>query len=216
MSFTLLWSKILNSSLWVKESKETRLVWITLLAMKNRAGLIQSSVVGLADRAKVSPEECEEALRVLTSPDPNDTSKIEQGIRLRVVPGGWEVVNHDLYRFSSEEKRELWRQQKADQRAKTPGRKPGRPRKEPKASNVPLPGEAAYVKIAEQEGQATAERLMDQGQEVPGSFPEVSEVPPGPNEHEQISQQNQGRPEDKRKPIQQALSPEEEDGWEQV
>lgn len=116
--FTLLWQKILNSSLWVKESKETRLVWITILAMKDKAGKVYASVVGLADRAKVTPEECREALIVLLSPDLEDTSKVEEGRRIREIPGGWEVVNHDLYRFSTEEKREFWRSTKAEERSK--------------------------------------------------------------------------------------------------
>jgi hypothetical protein len=116
--FTLLWGKILESSIWVKETKETRLVWITMLAMKDRVGRVQASVVGLADRAKVSVAECRKALEVLMSPDPDDTSKVEEGRRLREIPGGWEIVNHDLYRFSTDELRELWRRQKADQRAR--------------------------------------------------------------------------------------------------
>lgn len=114
--FCLLWQKILQSSLWVKESKETRLVWITLLAMKDKDGRVISSMVGLADRAKVSVNECREALEVLMSPDPDDTSKVEGGIRIREIQGGWEIVNHDLYRFSTEAKREFWRQAKAQER----------------------------------------------------------------------------------------------------
>lgn len=114
--FTLLWSKILDSSIWIKGSKETRLVWITLLAMKDYQGRISSSVVGLADRAKVSEDECRKALRVLLAPDPDDTSKVEAGRRIREVQGGWEIINHDFYRFSTEAKREFWRQQKAEQR----------------------------------------------------------------------------------------------------
>lgn len=116
--FALLWGKILDSSIWVKESKETRLVWITMLAMKDRNGEIQSSVIGLANRAKVTHEECKAALKILLAPDPDDTSKVEDGRRIREIPGGWEIINHDLYRFSSEEQREFWRRQKAEQRAK--------------------------------------------------------------------------------------------------
>lgn len=116
--FALLWGKILDSSLWIKETKETRLVWVAILAMKNQEGVVQSSVVGLADRAKVSVEECRKALKVFLSPDPDDTSKVEEGRRIREVPGGWQVINNDLYRYSTEEKREFWRQQKADQRAR--------------------------------------------------------------------------------------------------
>lgn len=116
--FTLLWSKILNSSIWVKESKETRLIWITILAMKNKDGIVQSSVIGLADRAKVTVDECRKALEVLLSPDPDDTSKVEEGRRLKEVSGGWQVINHDLYRFADETKREVWRLDKERQRAK--------------------------------------------------------------------------------------------------
>jgi hypothetical protein len=114
--FALLWGKTLDSSLWVNESKETRLVWLTLLMMKNSEGIIQSSVVGLADRAKVSPPEAKAALKVLLSPDPDDSSKVEEGRRIREVPGGWQIVNHDMYRFSTEAKREFWRTSKAEQR----------------------------------------------------------------------------------------------------
>lgn len=112
----MLWGKILDSSIWVKESKETRLVWIALLAMKDSEGKVMAAVVGLADRAKVEPEECKVALKVLLSPDPDDSSGVEQGRRIREIPGGWQIVNHDLYRFSTETKREFWRMQKAEQR----------------------------------------------------------------------------------------------------
>ena len=115
-TFALLWGKILDSSLWIKEAKETRLVWVTILAMKDASGEVQASVVGLADRAKVKVEECREALRVLTSADPDDTSGVEEGRRLIEIAGGWQVVNHDIYRFSTEAKRAFWREEKAKQR----------------------------------------------------------------------------------------------------
>lgn len=70
----------------------------------------------MADRAKVSDDECRKALKVLLSPDPYDTSKVEEGRRIREIPGGWEVINHDFYRFSTEAKREFWRVTKAEQR----------------------------------------------------------------------------------------------------
>jgi hypothetical protein len=149
--FALLWGKILQSSIWVKESKETRLVWITILAMKNADGQIQSSVVGLADRAKVSADECRTALAVLLAPDPDDTSHVEDGRRIREIPGGWEVINHDLYRFSTEAKREFWRQSKAEQRQK---KKPRRRR------STPSPGETAAVKLAADGNQTAADAIL--------------------------------------------------------
>jgi hypothetical protein len=122
-TFCLLFGSILRSSIWVQENKETRLVWITILALKDKDGCVYASKVGLADSAKVSPEECAAALVTLLSPDPNDTSGVYEGRRIVEIPGGWRVINNDLYRFSTEAKREIWRQQKAVQRAKKPHRK---------------------------------------------------------------------------------------------
>ena len=120
--FALLWSKILDSSLWIQGSKETRLVWVTLLAMKDSKGIVQASVIGLADRAKVTVEECRDSLQVLLNPDPEDTSKVDDGRRIREVRGGWQIVNHDLYRFSTDVKRAIWRESKANQRAQAAGK----------------------------------------------------------------------------------------------
>lgn len=115
--FTLLWNKILRSSIWIQENKETRLVWITILALKDRDGNVHSSLIGLADSAKVTVEECTAALEILLAPDANDSSGVEEGRRIRAIQGGWQIVNNDLYRFSTESKREFWRQQQAEYRS---------------------------------------------------------------------------------------------------
>lgn len=165
--FALLWSKILDSSVWVKGSKETRLVWITLLAMKDSKGEIYASVVGLANRARVTDEECKKSLSVLLSPDQDDTSGVEDGRRLRVIPGGWQIVNHDLYRFSTEAKREFWRTQKAEQRAKA--EQPKKPRREraPKGTERPSgKSDSNYIRILEESGQAAADEYLDRRNKI--------------------------------------------------
>jgi hypothetical protein len=137
--FTLLWSKILDSSIWM-EAKETRLVWITMLAMKDAEGKILAVPKALAHRARVSEEECRRALEVLLSPDPESSTQVEDGRRVREIAGGWEIVNHELYRFSTEAKRAFWREQKAQQRAvKVDGRR--------KKRGGGLPGEETYLKM---------------------------------------------------------------------
>ena len=109
-------------------------------------------MVGLADRAKVGDDECRKALQIFLSPDPNDTSKVDEGRRIREIPGGWQIVNHDLYRFSTEAKREFWRQQKALQREKAAQKK----RK--KMSSGPSGKETRHVEQFEA-GDRTAEEL---------------------------------------------------------
>lgn len=114
--FVMLWSKTLRSSIWINGTKEDRLLWFTLLMMKDSEGRVYSSLPGLAHTARLTVEECLESLGKFLNDDPDDTSGVEGGRKLREIEGGWEVVNHDLYRFSTAEKREFWRQQKEDQR----------------------------------------------------------------------------------------------------
>lgn len=114
--FTLLWAKILRSSLWTRESKETRLVWIAMLALKDRNGVVEGSVEWLASAARVSLDECAEAIKVLESPDSGDTSGVDEGRRIKPVRGGWQIVNHDHYRFATDTKREFWRQYQQEYR----------------------------------------------------------------------------------------------------
>lgn len=147
--FTLLWSKMLYSSIWVKGTKEDKLVWVTILMMKDKDGLVYSSVPGLARMAGVTDLECKECLDKFLNPDPDDSSKVEEGRKLREVPGGWQVVNHDLYRFSTEEKREFWRKQKAEQREAAAAGKRKKKTKVPR--NVPTYGEKMEDQKAREE-----------------------------------------------------------------
>jgi hypothetical protein len=104
--YTKLFSSILDSTVW-QESKETRLVWVTLLAMKNRYQIVEASVPGLAKRAGVSLEECEDALKRLREPDPYSRTKQHEGRRIEPVEGGWLIINGERYRdcMSEEERR---------------------------------------------------------------------------------------------------------------
>lgn len=116
--FTLVWAKILDSSIWM-EDKETRLVWITLLAMKDKDGIIQASKKNLAHRARVEPEECERALEILLNPDEETCTQEYEGRRIKEIEGGWLILNHDKYRFSNEAQRAFWAEDKAKQRQRS-------------------------------------------------------------------------------------------------
>jgi hypothetical protein len=116
-TFSLLWGSIIHSSLWIRGTKDARLLFISMMAMRDSEGVIRSSFIGLADAAKIKPEECKVALSELMSPDPDDSSGVEDGRRVREVSGGWQIINHEHYQFSTESKREAWRMRKAKQRA---------------------------------------------------------------------------------------------------
>src|SRR3990167_6106902 len=123
--YTKLFGTLIGSSLWRLEPDATRLVWITMLAMANREGVVEASVPGLADFARVGLEECRDALRRLGGLDPESRSAEYGGRRIEAVDGGWRVLNHAKYRekMSCDDRREYMRQKQAEyrERAKQAG-----------------------------------------------------------------------------------------------
>lgn len=97
MSYTKLFSEILDSTVWRLPS-HSRLVWITMLAMADRDGEVRASVPGLADRARVERAHCEQALAVLMAPDPDSRTPDHEGRRIEKIDGGWRLINHAKYR----------------------------------------------------------------------------------------------------------------------
>lgn len=96
MSFVKLHGTILDSSIW-SEPSDTRIVWITMLAMANQHGIVEASVSGVARRAAVSVEATKEAIGRFLGPDP-DSRDGTTGERIEIVPGGWLILNHANYR----------------------------------------------------------------------------------------------------------------------
>lgn len=95
--YNKLFSKILDSSIWL-ESDTTRIVWFTLLAAMDQDGFAQfASVPNLAHRARVSVEAAEKAVKTLESADPNSSDPDNEGKRIERVPGGWMVLNCQKY-----------------------------------------------------------------------------------------------------------------------
>jgi hypothetical protein len=95
--YTKLFSSILDSTVW-QEDKDTKLVWVTMLAMKNRHQIVEASVPGLAKRAGVSINECQASLEKLKAPDPFSRTKENDGRRIEDVEGGWRILNGEKYR----------------------------------------------------------------------------------------------------------------------
>jgi hypothetical protein len=114
--YTKLYSTILDSSIW-SASNSTRLVWITMLAMATKNGIVHASVDGLARRANVSLEETETALALLSSPDPHDKSGVNDGRRIIPMQGCWELVNFEFYREAKSidaVRKQQWRTKKVN------------------------------------------------------------------------------------------------------
>lgn len=118
MQFTKLFNSILDSTIW-QEPLETKVVWITMLAMSDRNGELFASVPGLAKRAGVTLAQCEAAIACLSSPDAYSRTKAHEGRRIKEIDGGWALLNHAKYRalLSAEERKEYNRRKQAEYRS---------------------------------------------------------------------------------------------------
>ncbi len=97
MAYVKVHASILDSSVWLEDDR-TRIVWFTLMAMANRDGIVEASVPGLANRARVPRRSCEAALEIFMAPDPDSRTPDHDGRRLEKVPGGWRLLNYEPYR----------------------------------------------------------------------------------------------------------------------
>ncbi len=117
--YSKLFGSIVTSTIW-REDKETKILWITMLALKDKNGLVEGSVPGLADMARLTIDETVAALEKLRSPDPYSRTQEREGRRIDDVEGGWVVINHRKYRdkMNADERREYLRVKQAEHRAK--------------------------------------------------------------------------------------------------
>ena len=95
--FSKLVPEIIQSSIW-NESSEVRIVWITMLAVKNQDGYVRGDAATLSRLANVPAESVRQALEKFQQPDPLSHTPANEGRRIEPAPGGWIVLNHDIYR----------------------------------------------------------------------------------------------------------------------
>lgn len=118
-TYTKLFSNIIHSTIW-QEPAEVKVVWITMLAMKDRDGNVMSSLPGLANAAGVSLEVCRAAVEKFKQPDPWSSSKENEGRRIQDIDGGWFILNHHKYQemMSLEDRRAYWAMKQREARAR--------------------------------------------------------------------------------------------------
>jgi hypothetical protein len=100
--YTKLDASITDSTVW-REPHTTRITWITMLAMADKRGRVWASIPGLADRARVTIEECEAALASFLAPDPYSRTPDHEGRRIEKIDGGWWLINYTKKRNAVDE-----------------------------------------------------------------------------------------------------------------
>lgn len=115
--YTKLFSSILDSTVW-QEPDSTVRVWIAMLAMADAGGIVESSMPGLASRARVPLDACIKAIDTFLAPDPWSRTKDHDGRRIVAVDGGWALLNHAKYRAAraEDDRREYQRKLMAERR----------------------------------------------------------------------------------------------------
>ncbi len=93
---------VISSSVW-QQSKEVKVLWVTMLALVQKDSVVRTTIPALANLAGLTIPECLEALNVLQSPDPFSTSKEHEGRRVLKVDDGFLIVNHSKYREAARE-----------------------------------------------------------------------------------------------------------------
>ena len=96
--YTKLFSSIVTSSIWT-EDDQTRIVWVTMLALADMHGEVHASIPGLARVSGVSIDACEKAIAKCLSPDAYSRTPDDEGRRIAPIDGGWEIINHCKYRM---------------------------------------------------------------------------------------------------------------------
>lgn len=109
--YAKLFSSITESSLWC-DTKDVRILFVTMLAKADQNGFVEASLPGLARVANLTLDETEQALDCLRAPDPYSKNPANEGRRVADVPGGFAVLNYDDYRSrrNAEERREYMRE----------------------------------------------------------------------------------------------------------
>ena len=102
-TFAILDSDIIRSTIWTEDDC-TRIVWITMLALKDADGFVRGCITTVAGIARQPVDKCTASLEKLEAPDPDSASPEHEGRRLLKVPGGWIVVNHHKYRDKERDK----------------------------------------------------------------------------------------------------------------
>lgn len=136
MGYTKLFSEIITSSIW-QEPNDSKVMWITILALKGRDQICRATIPALAKYSDTTLERCEEIMEKFQSPDKYSNSQEYEGRRIRRVDGGWLVLNGEKYRdkMNPEEVREYNRVKKQEERARK------KVKFDPKGLTAPHPAE---------------------------------------------------------------------------
>jgi len=124
--YVKLFSDIIHSSIWAQDA-ETCKVWVTMLALSNRDGIVKATAPGISGASRVSIERTREILKALAEPDPDSRTPDNDGRRIQDIDGGFQILNYTSYRdiHSLEQRRSRDRERQKRKRERDASRDNG-------------------------------------------------------------------------------------------
>jgi len=116
-TYTKLFSTIVTSTIW-QEDKDTKILWITMLAIADFDGKVDGSIPGIANIAGLSTGECRAAMSKLMAPDPDSRTQDNEGRRVAEIDGGWIILNYEKYRNKGQSRKDYYREYMREYRTK--------------------------------------------------------------------------------------------------
>ena len=95
-TFAPLFSGLVESSIW-EEPYHVRILFVSMLAIKDLDHVVRRNEYQLMKRANISAEEVKEAIKILESPDGRRPGQLYDGRRIQRVEDGWIVLNGQFY-----------------------------------------------------------------------------------------------------------------------
>jgi len=86
----------LGSSVWF-QPHATIITWITMLLIADDDGMVPCCDKAIANRAVLEVDECAEALKWLSLPDPQSEHTAFDGRRIERCDGGWKILTYEKF-----------------------------------------------------------------------------------------------------------------------
>lgn len=178
-SFAKLDSGIVDSTLWMQPHDVLR-VWIAMLAKADASGYVRASVPAMAHLCMVPIERLEQVLSILMSPDPYSRTDVDEGRRLRVVAGGWQIVNYLAYRNSRDTEADKARKREWDRKNRPSGHSRSKASDDSPTRSDAVRQEPTGPTQAEAEAEAEQQRISPRAEpaDFAGSFEGHSDTAP--------------------------------------
>lgn len=94
VAYSKIFASITTGSVWATGSKDARIMYVTMMALANHTGIVWGTIPGLANVARMTIPEAQEAIRELLTPDPYANEWEPDKSVLREIQGGWLIVSH--------------------------------------------------------------------------------------------------------------------------